>query len=513
MTKSRYRWGLLLGLFIVQLSGCESRHIELISKTINKIDSASDTSSSNTTDSTSDIDAKSASTATVDFDTASETAFDTEVASDSEWIDSESAEACRFGLDSIRVTEIDMGATVVANEKEAELKPIVISPIPGGGSRLAWMGDDNTVRVTTLNAADEITENSISIPANDFQDLYATADGGVLLLTRDARGGGVRNCGDENNLCNIPNPPIPCFDMYMVRFDESKEVWAASLTGSSETLPPYSTGPTGAPVTMIWWYAHHGRIASSGNSFAAYFGSAISVSTGGCIDIHQGDRMRIVDEEGDLIDGGFDWGCSPSDYAQVIWNSKAHAYVSVCRSEIAGSGVVAFAPEETVIWNVNPRYSNVGELVLAKNGGYWITLSDRKRGQPEHSKGLAEVHLLQITFGTVNIQETISLGDNDNVRAPHIALFSEETLLLLYESSTSPGELAHADDRTAYVELRSRQDASKVSDTITIPNFTGHRYHTLSTFDDGSVAMAVKGDFATTIKILRILPCAIRGDS
>ena len=121
--------------------------------------------------------------------------------------------------------------------------------------------------MTTLDANDQVTGSAVSFPAHDFQDLHADANGGVILLTRDAMGGGTLNCGQPTNLCGTPpNPPIACYDMYLVRFDGGAETWATKLTSSSAALPPYSTGPTGAQVYMIWWYAHHGRIVSDGTN-------------------------------------------------------------------------------------------------------------------------------------------------------------------------------------------------------------------------------------------------------
>ncbi|MBN2715556.1 MAG: hypothetical protein JXX14_06850, partial [Deltaproteobacteria bacterium] len=421
--------------------------------------------------------------------------------------DSDSGEACQLIGGRLRITEIDVGETVVASADEVELLPIAISPLSGGGSRLAWMGENGAVRVTTLNDSDQIVQNHIAIDAHDFQDIYATADGGVLLLTRNASGGGTLNCGAEANLCYAPDVPIPCFDMYMVGFDDTGERWTARLTGTEDDIPPYSTAPDGPSTTLIWWYAHHGRIASDGLTFAAYFGSAISVSNGTCIDIHQGDRMRVVDRSGVIQDRGFGWGCSPSGYERIIWNSAAHAYVSVCKSQNATSGIAAFAPDGAVIWNVDPWYANFGELALAPNGGYWLTFSDRKPGQPEQTDGLAEVHLVQFTSEEVTIHETVLSAANINARAPHVAQFGQDTLLLLYEVSEAPGELDSTTDRQTFVELRDIDEGAPIGGPVIVPDFTGNRYHALRSFDNGSVAMAVKGGGDTTIQILRVLPC------
>jgi hypothetical protein len=73
----------------------------------------------------------------------------------------------------LRVTEIDVGAAIVANEDEAALKPLAIAAMSGGGSRVAWMGGDGKVHVTTLDAEDHVKSGglSLAIDANDFGDL------------------------------------------------------------------------------------------------------------------------------------------------------------------------------------------------------------------------------------------------------------------------------------------------------------------------------------------------------
>jgi hypothetical protein len=49
----------------------------------------------------------------------------------------------------VRITEIEAGGTTVVNEDDAALKLLSISPIPSGGSRVAWMGNDSKVHITT----------------------------------------------------------------------------------------------------------------------------------------------------------------------------------------------------------------------------------------------------------------------------------------------------------------------------------------------------------------------------
>ncbi|CAI5737732.1 unnamed protein product [Hyaloperonospora brassicae] len=76
---------------------------------------------------------------------------------------------------------------------------------------------------------------------HDFADIHADDKGFVLLGTRDAEGGGTLNCGNPSNMCGTaPDPAVPCYDMYLARFDGSSETWATKLTSSSASLPPIS---------------------------------------------------------------------------------------------------------------------------------------------------------------------------------------------------------------------------------------------------------------------------------
>ncbi|WP_437721052.1 hypothetical protein [Sorangium sp. So ce861] len=414
--------------------------------------------------------------------------------------------ACAVTRDRIRITEVDVGVRVINNEDEAALMPLVISPIPSGGSRLAWMSDDDQVHVVELDADDQAVGPSFGLPANDFSDLYADAEGGVLLLTRDAEGGGTLNCGAPENLCGTPpSPPVPCHDMYMVRFDGARETWATKLTSSSAALPPYSTGPTGPNVFMIWWYAHHGRIAFDGSRYAGYFGAAISVSQGGCINIHQGDRMQVVDASGELQRGGFDWGCSHSGYERILWDESARKFVTVCKTD--NNNRIAFAPDYKTIYPVDLAYSNLGNLVAASGGGYWLTASDIRPGQPAGSSGLADVRLLHFTGGAADKDLVIASAPGLNHRAPHLAAYGGSRMLAAWETTSRAGDIARNDpERALYVQARDRATGEAEGEPLEV-DVLGNRYQDFVAFPDGSVAFAAPGSASTKVRVLRVLAC------
>jgi hypothetical protein len=453
--------------------------------------------------------------------------------------------ACTTALaDRLRITEIDVGAAYAYNEVDNNgaglgLTPLAIAPLPGGGSRLAFLGkSDGTAHVVTLDAGDQVVAGSaFGLPAYDFQDIYADADGGVMLVSRDAMGSTANhNCGDINNLCGlVANYPTDasCYDMYLVRFDGATETWAAKLTETTPTLPAYGTSATsGGNIIYVWSeYAHNGRIAFDGANYAGYFGAAITVPGQACVgsstltngvNIHQGDRMKVVNGAGVVQTSGFDWGCSHSGYERVTWDPTAKKFISVCKNDLATggkSGRVAFAPNTTTIYPVDLSYSQLGSVAMAGGGGYWIVSSDIRAGQPVGANGLADIHLLHVpSTSTPTPDQDIVLGsDGQNDRAPHLAAYGSGQFVAAWESSTTTGDFPQNDSkRQMFVQIidGTTGAAPAGSSTTTAgplkvtPNVLGSRYQDFRPFPDGSVAYPAPGSAATKIKILRLLGCA-----
>jgi hypothetical protein len=420
----------------------------------------------------------------------------------------------------VRITEIDVGLTYVYQEIDASggnnigMAPLAISPIPSGGSRLAFMGSDGMVHIAQLDATDNLVAGSVfGRPAFDFQDVYADNAGGVLLVSRNAQGGGTANCGTATNLCGTPpNPPDPCWDMYMVRFNGSTETWATKLTTSSSMNPPYLTSKTDTSLRSyyIWWYAHNGRIASDGTNFAGYYGAAISVSQGGCINIHQGDEMRIVDPAGNILSGGFDWGCSHSAFERMVWDGSN--YVPVCNNDSdpggTQTGQMAFAPNMKTIYPVNEVNAELGAVIKAGGGGYWLILSNVRPGQPTTSPALDDVHLVHTTTGLSDNDITLASDSGLNNRAPHLAPFGTNRMLAAWETSTQPDHLLQTDSsRKLYVQALNATTGASQSSPYYVPGVVGSRYQDFRTYRDNSVAYAAPGSSGTKIKIVRVMPC------
>jgi hypothetical protein len=428
--------------------------------------------------------------------------------------------SCPVAASGVQVTEIDVGMTYSYQEVDTPLSLLAISPIPGGGSRLAFMGSDKKVHVELLDGGDKLVAGqTFALPAYDFQDIYADDTGGAVLVTRDATGGGTNNCGNPANLCSLTNPTnYSCWDMYLVRFDVcGNETWATKLTTSSASLPPYSTGPTGPESLMIWWYAHNGRIAFDGTNFAAYYGVAITVknlSGMSCMDIHQGDEMRLVNAgTGKLGSGGFDVGCSHSAFERVTWDGSK--FVPVCNLDAptgGKSGQTAFAPNRTTIYPVDEMNTELGSVLPAGGGGYWIVVTDLRTGQTAANPGLDDVHLLHATTGASDKNITLASDSGLNDRNPHLAAFGKNRMLAAWETSTTQapqgGHLAQNDSsRKLYLQALDSTTGATQGAPYYIAGVTGSRYQDFRTYPDGSVAYAAPGSTSTKVKIVRVSPC------
>ncbi|POM63444.1 putative GPI-anchored protein [Phytophthora palmivora] len=405
----------------------------------------------------------------------------------------------------VRITDVDVGTTIEANEDEVGLKVVAISSLPSGGSRIAFQSGSNVI-VRELDANDKLVASSpaVKVPLHDFADIHADKNGFVILGTRDAQGGGTLNCGNPSNMCGSPpNPAVPCYDMYMARYDGAKETWATKLTSSSKALPPYSSSKTGPDVYMIWWYAHHGRIASDGKNWAAYFGAAVSTSEGGCINIHQGDRMKVVDPTGKITahEDSFDWGCSHSGYERVTYDNRTSNYAAICKTD-SNNRIMPPKDWGTTIYPVDLAASNLGDIVpSAAANKYWATVSN---GNGDNAK----VHLIHFDLKSKASQDIVLGGTNANERAPHLAAIGKGGLLAMWEGSSSGGDLTEGGDRTIYAQVLDSSTGKAISQKVTVDkSVVGNRYQALKSFPDGSVAYLSKGKTDTSVQVVRFFGC------
>lgn len=368
-----------------------------------------------------------------------------------------------------KVTEVKLGVKVTGygGEGDTDPLPMAIAARPDGGSWLAWRGTDGKIYLGKLDCADKLVGKPTSFAGIDLQDVQADANGGVLLLTRKGACGTGPLCGGESSPCNT---------MHMIRFDNSgKQVWQQQVTNLTGGRKGYDDG-----ARFVWWYQHHGRLATDGKNWAAYFGTAITVKNGNCVDIHQGDRIQVVNAKGRLVTGHKDAaevGCSHAWTSRIVWDPRTKRFVAVCATD-NNCRIAQPDPYRTVAAGKCDGTLFGGDLVLAKGKGYWTAWSQGGSVRLEH-------------FTTGRSDTTIRTGVSS--AHPHLVSYGAARMLLTWQSGSAMAGRVY-DARTG----------KAVGATFTI-KAKDHSYQAFKAYPDGSAAYPAAGS-GTSIRIARVLP-------
>ncbi|MFI5933966.1 hypothetical protein [Actinoplanes sp. NPDC051494] len=369
-----------------------------------------------------------------------------------------------------KVTEVKLGSTVTgyAGEGDTDKLPMAVAARPDGGSWLAWLGTGGKVYLGKLDCSDKLVGTPTSFTGIDLQDVQADATGGVLLLTRKGNCGSGPLCGGESSPCNT---------MHMVRFDTSgKLVWDRQVTNLSDSRDGYDDG-----ARFVWWYQHHGRLATDGKNYAAYFGVAITVKNGSCVDVHEGDRMQVVSSGGSLVSGhkdAFEVGCSHAWTSRIVWDPRTKHFVTVCATD-NDCRIAQPNPYRTVAAGTCDGTLFGGDLVLAKSKGYWTAWSQGGKVRLEH-------------FSTGKADTTIKTS----VSSAHPHLVSYGTGRMLLATGSGSGMAVQAYDSGT---------GKTVGGKLTVA-VKDHNYQAFKAYPDGSAAYPAAGSTSSSIKIARILP-------
>lgn len=382
---------------------------------------------------------------------------------------------------TVVITEIDMGVPITPYGSEFDTLPLpmAIAAKPSGGSRIAVRATDGTIHIGDLDCNDNLVGTPFSLTAVDLQDLHADDDGGVVMLTRDANGSGEHHCG-PNTLCG--GTSAPCYNSLLVRFDNAgNEVWATPVTNAN-TIPGYTNGSR-----FVWGhYQHHGRIAFDGSNYAAYFCIGITVNNGGCVDIHEGDRMQVVSSNGTLISNhpdSFQVGCSHSWVTRIVWDPRANRFVMVCTTD-NNCRIAQPNPYRTVASGTCNGTLFGGDLVLSSRPGtpgYWTAWSQDGQIRLEH-------------FTTGASDTTImNAGASQH---PHLVSYGPTRMLLSWGSGSGMA-----------AQVRDSNTGATIGSQFTI-NVPDHDYQAFKAYPDGSVAYPAAGTSNTKVRIARVMPCS-----
>jgi hypothetical protein len=266
--------------------------------------------------------------------------------------------------------------------------------------------------------------------------------------------------------------------MFLVRFDAAGSVaWETKVTNLSDSLGGYEDG-----ARFVWWYQHHGRIAFDGENYASYFGVAITVNNGDCVDIHEGDRMQVVSAAGELVSGrgSFDFGCSHSWTTRIVWDERSGEFVMVCATDNA-CRIARPNPYRTIAEGECNGTLFGGDVVLSSHPGYWTAWSQD---------------------GTIRLQHFTDEGPDTSVddagpsSHPRLVAYGPGRMLLSYA----------ADDVIAAQVRDAGETGAAIGSEFTL-DVQDHDYVAFKAYPDGSAAYPAAGADDQSIEIARVMPC------
>ncbi|MEK6248593.1 MAG: hypothetical protein N2C12_10470 [Planctomycetales bacterium] len=141
------------------------------------------------------------------------------------------------------------------------LRPVVLAPQADGGAKIGWTDTDGTIHITPIDKEARRDGADVIIETGSLRDLVAHNDGSAALVLQED-------------------------GMFLIR------------TRGDETI--FRTRLISNHCRDIHW----GSVAWNGINYGTYF----ALHRGG----HEGDALRFLSAEGELIEGGWNWGVSHS---------------------------------------------------------------------------------------------------------------------------------------------------------------------------------------------------------
>jgi len=301
-----------------------------------------------------------------------------------------------------RVTEVSVNSQIDPGRADnidsfttfADLQSIVLSPSPNGESMIGWVDTVGNIHVTPLNYSDERKGADLIIGTGRFYDLVAHDDGFAVLVMEENR-------------------------MYIEHY----------MNGGSRL---FRTELTDADDRVDDW--HCGKLAYDGKHYTAYF--AIH-GTAGWTEGHEGDKLKYVDDLGNIQPGGWEWGCSHSMDVRLFSNGTLD--MPLCISDCyPGKGVylnnqyLISAADGNCAGITNARF---GEAVTAAGYGVLVYLS---------IEGRTRWDVIFASFETsspfsVKAEKALTATADHNEINPKVVPFDSREILASWEVSGGNG--------------------------------------------------------------------------
>ena len=325
-----------------------------------------------------------------------------------------------------------------------ELRPVIYAPQPDGGAKIGWTDTEGTVHITPLDrhmrrcGVDMLLEGAI------LRDLVAHDDGSAVLTLQE---GG----------------------MHLTRICNQETIFQKRLISNSSRE------------------IHWGSLAWNGQTYGAYF----ALHGGG----HEGDGLRFVSPEGEILEGGWNWGVSHSIDMRLI--PSGDRFFPVALSDAyPGTGFYFnhTAKRISYTWG-NSSGGTGGRIggVVAVGDRMFMAFASKEGGRKHWSVALAD--FTKEAPHTQRVHRYLEDADSDQINVK-IARYGKDRLLISWvDSATEQRKFA------VYNQQGKRQG---LAENLPVSAAPRSDFKTLS---GGSVAWAHCGEGGgRTLKIMQIAP-------
>jgi hypothetical protein len=267
----------------------------------------------------------------------------------------------------------------------------VTAMAPNGTLEVAWQASDS-VHVTPVNRYLRRTGADVVIAgAHEIGGLVAF-DNGFALLTR---------VSDHNKWGETAAA--------LIRVRNGRLAFVLRLTGSAS----HDTSP------ML-----NGQLSWNGSRYAAYF---TVHGTSGSTNGSYGDKMVYANDSGQMMSGGWEWGCRGDTGRTLSWQSGS--YSSACFDDSSSSGTVGGSSD--MVQSGNGRsavaLSSLGPVTSKKNSLTWKVTPRWNTHQ------VVVVFLAGSSSRTATSVFLTSDASTDNINV-HLAPYGKSALLVSWES-------------------------------------------------------------------------------
>lgn len=304
---------------------------------------------------------------------------------------------------------------------------------PSGNSYVAWTNDAfNAVHVTPLSALQTRLGPDIVIPGYDVGGLVAHDDGFALLLDQEDPGTPLLNLNPSDRPYGKA--------AVLLRYRSDVLAFTAPLTGTASIA---STGAAAlhdcAPERF------DGRLAYQGGKYGAYF--SVHGCEGDAHERYYADKLVYLDDRGQSMNGGWDWGCQLSQDMRLL--PESDAFTALCIADRAGpSGGGMYLLHEGPTFTLlasdfakgNFCSSQFGSIIKLTDGSYVIVWLSRGGTGPDGTSptrpanDIALLHLSAAPEYTPGSIIWVSNTPSIHEANLHVARYGTDRILIAWDS-------------------------------------------------------------------------------